>query len=121
MNQSSAQSATDEQACEKQALAEAIRELSYQACMIARGYWTTVGVGAGAFVDVYGTPRAYETARTELSSCLGAAPQADGGTIALGALFGYGMMAGTALEAQQAVIQCMGPKGYQARPWRGRK
>lgn len=120
-DQSHLQATTDEHECEKQARTQPNREFAYQACMIARSYWTTVGVGASAFVEVYGTPRAYDIARTDLGSCLGAAPKVGGGTVALGILFGYGAMSGVALEAQQSVMRCMIAKGYEARAWRGRQ
>jgi hypothetical protein len=120
-DQSAGQSRIDEEACEQIVGADAAREMNYQACMIARSYWTTVGVGASAFMDVYGTARPYETVRTELGACLAAGPRVGAGGIALAVVFGYGAIQGTAIQAQEVFFSCMTAKGYEVRRWRGRK
>jgi hypothetical protein len=111
----------DSTECDRAAPQGDQRETVYTGCMVARGYWTTVSVGP-AFMDVLdGSRRPAATVAEDIGTCRNAPKTGMDSGRAAGAILLGGAMGYVGIQVQEAFEGCMRPKGYDVRPWRGRR
>lgn len=125
--QTEAQVARDAEHCTKDAATKDQRETVYAACMIARGYWTTVYAARDTYMDVFGgLVRTPASVLDDVGVCRVAAERAVEEAGGMGARVGAAMlfgMAGVGLQvhqgaqAREAFMACLTPKGYDVRRW----